>query len=87
LSLASSELHPDLNGAFDVIKGGSSKARSRNQLDLPIFITHHDTLIAWLKDKINSKFVLPAIYQPYSLIPLDVWKAAPSTTNGNEQAH
>ncbi|KAJ7065891.1 hypothetical protein B0H15DRAFT_807690 [Mycena belliarum] len=43
---------------------------------------------AWLKDKITgTKFALPALYQPMSLIPLDIWKAAPSTTNGNEQAH
>ncbi|KAJ7493180.1 hypothetical protein B0H11DRAFT_2277283 [Mycena galericulata] len=43
---------------------------------------------AWLKDKISgTKFALPALYQPMSLIPLEIWKAAPSTTNGNEQAH
>ncbi|KAF5313764.1 hypothetical protein D9619_013715 [Psilocybe cf. subviscida] len=43
---------------------------------------------AWLKDKrVGSKFALPAVYQPYSLIPLDVWKASPSSTNGNEQSH
>ncbi|KAK7022501.1 hypothetical protein R3P38DRAFT_3317686 [Favolaschia claudopus] len=43
---------------------------------------------AWLKDKrIGSKFALAAIYQPASLIPLELWKSAPSTTNGNEQAH
>ncbi|KAJ7754676.1 hypothetical protein DFH07DRAFT_868560 [Mycena maculata] len=43
---------------------------------------------AWLKDKrVGSKFALPALYQPLSLIPLEIWKSAPSTTNGNEQAH
>ncbi|KAG1727710.1 hypothetical protein EDB19DRAFT_1857471 [Suillus lakei] len=42
---------------------------------------------AWLKDKETAKFVLPAIYRPMSLIPLYIWKASPSTTNGNEQAH
>ncbi|KAK6988958.1 hypothetical protein R3P38DRAFT_2471187, partial [Favolaschia claudopus] len=43
---------------------------------------------AWLKDKrIGSKFALAAMYQPASLIPLELWKSAPSTTNGNEQAH
>ncbi|KAG9309525.1 hypothetical protein JVU11DRAFT_10504 [Chiua virens] len=42
---------------------------------------------AWLKDKETSKFMIPALYQPYSLIPLYIWKASPSTTNGNEQAH
>ncbi|KAG2137941.1 hypothetical protein DEU56DRAFT_736613 [Suillus clintonianus] len=43
---------------------------------------------AWLKDKLEgTKFALPALYQPMSLIPLTTWKASPSTTNGNEQAH
>ncbi|KAG0704065.1 hypothetical protein DFH29DRAFT_997951 [Suillus ampliporus] len=42
---------------------------------------------AWLKDKETAKFVLPAIYRPMSLIPLYIWKASPSTMNGNEQAH
>ncbi|KAJ7635342.1 hypothetical protein FB45DRAFT_697507, partial [Roridomyces roridus] len=43
---------------------------------------------AWLKDKlVGSKFALPALYQPRSRIPLEIWKSAPSTTNGNEQAH
>ncbi|KAG1859246.1 hypothetical protein F4604DRAFT_1906143 [Suillus subluteus] len=42
----------------------------------------------WLKDKIEgTKFALPALYQPNSLIPLEIWKASPTTTNGNEQAH
>ncbi|KAJ8457091.1 hypothetical protein ONZ45_g18455 [Pleurotus djamor] len=42
---------------------------------------------AWLKDKQEgSKFMLPALYQPLSKIPLHIWKLAPSSTNGNEQA-
>ncbi|KAJ8475498.1 hypothetical protein ONZ45_g15590 [Pleurotus djamor] len=43
--------------------------------------------LAWLKDKESSKFVLPALYRPLSFIPLEIWKSAPSSTNGNEQAH
>ncbi|KAF8578686.1 hypothetical protein K439DRAFT_1621146 [Ramaria rubella] len=43
---------------------------------------------AWMNDKeVGSPFVIPAIYQPASKIPLEVWQAAPSTSNGNEQAH
>ncbi|KAF7333550.1 hypothetical protein MSAN_02419900 [Mycena sanguinolenta] len=43
---------------------------------------------AWLKDKqIGSKFSIPALYQPASLIPLEIWKSGSSTTNGNEQSH
>ncbi|EIW73871.1 hypothetical protein CONPUDRAFT_147995 [Coniophora puteana RWD-64-598 SS2] len=43
---------------------------------------------AWLNDKVTgTKFALTAIYWPRSLIPLHIWKASPSTTNGNEQAH
>ncbi|KAJ7147499.1 hypothetical protein C8R43DRAFT_1129734 [Mycena crocata] len=42
----------------------------------------------WLKDKqTGSKFALPALYQPMSLIPLEIWKSAPDSSNGNEQAH
>ncbi|KAF9220840.1 hypothetical protein BS17DRAFT_643440, partial [Gyrodon lividus] len=42
----------------------------------------------WLKDKIDgTKFALPALYFPKSLMPADFWKACPTTTNGNEQAH
>ncbi|KAJ7817391.1 hypothetical protein B0H14DRAFT_2374051 [Mycena olivaceomarginata] len=70
LSLASSEFHPDLDGALKIIENGGPKAK------------------AWLKDKITgTKFALPALYQPMSLIPLEIWKASPSSTNGNEQSH
>jgi len=30
---------------------------------------------------------LAGIYRPKSRIPLNLWQAAPNTTNGNEQAH
>ena len=44
--------------------------------------------IDWLDDKLTkSKFALLALYWPESRIPLDIWRAAPATTNGNEQAH
>ncbi|KAJ6485262.1 hypothetical protein DFH09DRAFT_1106230 [Mycena vulgaris] len=49
------KVHPDLEGAFQIIDNGGRKAT--------------------------------ALCQPLSLIPLDIWKSAPSTTNGNEQAH
>ncbi|KJA15069.1 hypothetical protein HYPSUDRAFT_59028 [Hypholoma sublateritium FD-334 SS-4] len=69
-SLASSDVHPDLNSALSIIDQGGKKAQ------------------AWLKDKLTgSKFVLPAIYQPQSLIPYLIWKSAPSSSNGNEQSH
>lgn len=43
---------------------------------------------AWLRDKrTGSRFALPALYRPHSLIPLEIWKASPSSTNGNEQSH
>ncbi|KIJ43707.1 hypothetical protein M422DRAFT_252951 [Sphaerobolus stellatus SS14] len=44
--------------------------------------------IDWLKDKESADgWALAAIYHPKSKIPLHIWKAAPSTSNGNEQAH
>jgi len=46
------------------------------------------TLLDWLKDKEKSTpFAIPALYQPESKITLDIWNAAPSASNGNEQAH
>ncbi|EJD37548.1 hypothetical protein AURDEDRAFT_173406 [Auricularia subglabra TFB-10046 SS5] len=43
---------------------------------------------AWLSDKLKgSRWALRALNQPLSHIPLEKWKAAPRTTNGNEQAH
>ncbi|KAF8994773.1 hypothetical protein BDQ17DRAFT_1251365, partial [Cyathus striatus] len=42
---------------------------------------------AWLNDKLKTKFVIPAINQKQSLIPLRVWQSSPSSTNGNEQSH
>ncbi|KAF8577366.1 hypothetical protein K439DRAFT_1622158 [Ramaria rubella] len=43
---------------------------------------------AWMNDKeVGSPFVIPTIYQPASKIPLEVWQAAPLTSNGNKQAH
>ncbi|KAF8590401.1 hypothetical protein K439DRAFT_1510988, partial [Ramaria rubella] len=45
-------------------------------------------LAAWMNDKeIGSPFVILAIYQPASKIPLEIWQSAPLTSNGNEQAH
>ncbi|KAF8584860.1 hypothetical protein K439DRAFT_1344933 [Ramaria rubella] len=42
----------------------------------------------WLRDKeAASGFSLTAIYRPASKIALYVWKALPSTSNGNEQAY
>ncbi|KAF8998422.1 hypothetical protein BDQ17DRAFT_1193339, partial [Cyathus striatus] len=42
---------------------------------------------SWLKDKIDGKFAIPALYHSRSKIPLDVWQASPLSTNRNEQAH
>ncbi|KAF8579367.1 hypothetical protein K439DRAFT_1359697 [Ramaria rubella] len=42
----------------------------------------------WLKNKESaSGFALAALYQPLSKIPIEVWKASPTASNGNEQAH
>ncbi|KAF8583771.1 hypothetical protein K439DRAFT_1647130 [Ramaria rubella] len=41
-----------------------------------------------LKNKESaSGFAIAALYQPASKIPIEIWKASPSTSNGNEQAH
>ncbi|KAF8576710.1 hypothetical protein K439DRAFT_1366479 [Ramaria rubella] len=42
----------------------------------------------WLKNKESaSRFALAVLYQPLSKIPIEVWKASPTTSNGNGQAH
>ncbi|KAF8575834.1 hypothetical protein K439DRAFT_1623294 [Ramaria rubella] len=42
----------------------------------------------WLKNKESaSGFAIAALYQPASKIPIEIWKASPLTSNGNEQAH
>ncbi|KAG2356666.1 hypothetical protein BDR07DRAFT_1534045 [Suillus spraguei] len=32
----------------------------------------------------KAQFALPTLYQPNSLIPLEIWKASPTTTNDND---
>ncbi|KAF8589726.1 hypothetical protein K439DRAFT_1331859, partial [Ramaria rubella] len=42
----------------------------------------------WLKNKESAcGFAIAALYQPASKIPIEIWKASPSTSNSNEQAH
>ncbi|KAF8576068.1 hypothetical protein K439DRAFT_1541551, partial [Ramaria rubella] len=42
----------------------------------------------WLKNKESaSGFAIAALYQPASKIPIEIWKASPSTSDSNEQAH
>ncbi|KAG8927110.1 hypothetical protein FRC02_008453 [Tulasnella sp. 418] len=44
--------------------------------------------IDWWNDKESgSPFAIPALYQPASKIPSDIWLAGQSNTNGIEQAH
>ena len=84
-SLASAERHPDIEATLTFIRTGEPKATGivLTLISLPWLIPS-----AWLVDKIEgTKFALPALYQPKLLIPLAIWKASPSTTNGNEQAH
>lgn len=41
-----------------------------------------------MKDKeTGSPFAIPGLYQPASLIPLELWKASPPSSNGGEQSH
>jgi hypothetical protein len=46
------------------------------------------TCIDWLQDKTTgAPFALPALYHPRSKMPLDIWYAGKSNTNGVEQSH
>lgn len=87
LSLASSEPHPDLDGTFTLIRRGGRKASG--MLHLPKYVdSKTKCYTAWLKDKLEgTKFALPALYHPASLIPLDIWKGMTMSTNSGEQQH
>ncbi|KZV84152.1 hypothetical protein EXIGLDRAFT_776848 [Exidia glandulosa HHB12029] len=85
LSLASSEALPDLDATLAVIRGGGKAAQGMSAIGRCAITNEYPD---WLKDKLSAEmWPLRALYQPLSNIPLDVWKAAPRTTNGNEQAH
>ncbi|KIJ41597.1 hypothetical protein M422DRAFT_255518 [Sphaerobolus stellatus SS14] len=68
---------------------------SSEELPAPVYDSVVSTILSggkkavdWFKDKEAADgWALAAIYHPKSKIPLYIWKAAPSTSNGNEQAH
>ncbi|KIJ29181.1 hypothetical protein M422DRAFT_269448 [Sphaerobolus stellatus SS14] len=71
MSLASAEPLADLPGTLDLIRRQGGKKGND-----------------WLNDKLAAEgFALAGICRQRSLIPVESWKAAPNTTNGNEQAH
>ncbi|KIJ35151.1 hypothetical protein M422DRAFT_262714 [Sphaerobolus stellatus SS14] len=78
---------------FDIMEqdtGETVRFRYIHGTGYEIFIAdgHKGQALAWLKEKQEgSPFALPALYQPLSKIPLDIWKASPTTLNGKEQAH
>ncbi|KIJ26888.1 hypothetical protein M422DRAFT_271984 [Sphaerobolus stellatus SS14] len=49
---------------------------------------HRGQAIDWFRAKeAADSWALAAIYRPKSKIPVHIWEAAPSTSNGDEQAH
>ncbi|KIJ46710.1 hypothetical protein M422DRAFT_249875 [Sphaerobolus stellatus SS14] len=71
MSLASAEPLTDLPETLDLIQRQGGKKGND-----------------WLNDKLAAEgFALAGICRQRSLIPVKSWKAAPNTTNGNEQAH
>ncbi|KAJ7219839.1 hypothetical protein C8J57DRAFT_1095131 [Mycena rebaudengoi] len=84
------ELRPHISGTVRIAMLSLSSSHEHPDLNgaLKIIENGGKKAKAWLNDKITgTKFALPALYQPMSLIPRDIWKAGPSTSNGNEQAH
>ncbi|GJJ11594.1 hypothetical protein Clacol_005829 [Clathrus columnatus] len=66
----------------------SSEASANYDKVIDTICTGGKKALDWLGDKeSNDAFTLAAIYQPLSKILSKVWKAAPLTSNGNEQAH
>ena len=43
--------------------------------------------IAWVHDKIRSKFALPGICWQRSFIPIDIWQVGDNTSNIIESLH
>lgn len=85
MSLASSTPLPDLKKVKNTIRSGGKKASGASLLITYTIIYFSSD---WLNDKEKNKgLMLAAVYQPLSKIPVEVWRAAPSTSNGNEQAH
>ncbi|KIJ34383.1 hypothetical protein M422DRAFT_263521 [Sphaerobolus stellatus SS14] len=71
MSLASAEPLAELPGTLDLIQRQGGKKGND-----------------WLNDKLAAEgFALAGICRQRSLNPVESWKAAPNTTNGNEQAH
>ncbi|KAF8520313.1 hypothetical protein JB92DRAFT_3082143 [Gautieria morchelliformis] len=85
-SLAMAYLLPDLSHTMRVVhEGGPKAAGISHDCYLRQYYSHP---AAWLEDKtVSSPFVIPAIYQPANKIPLAIWQASPSMSNGNEKAH
>ena len=50
-------------------------------------ISDTNLTLDWLQDKIQRKFVFPAICWEQSLIPFEVWNAGDSTSNLIESVH
>ena len=85
LSISSFETCPNFENTLQLIRGGGKKAKGTNFHTQNTIIAN--TIVDWLADKEDTGFVIPALYFPRSLMPPEVWKASPTTTNGNEQAH
>lgn len=90
MALASANPLPNYIEVISTIRTGGKKALGAHSLfqkiseNACIFCYNLD----WLKDKeLNNAFTLAAIYRPLSKMPLEIWKAAPPTSNGNKQAH
>lgn len=85
LCIFSFEAHPNFESTLQLIRGEGKKAKGSNFYTQNTMITNNT--VDWLADKESAGFVIPALYFPKSLMPSEVWKASPTTTNGNEQAH
>lgn len=84
LSVSSFEAHPNFDNTLRIIRNGGKKAKGTSHLHK---LTGSNKYTAWLKDKEDGIFAIPALYFPKSLMPAKFWKACPTITNGNEQAH
>ena len=76
--------HPNFDGTLEKIKTDGRKVGSGQDIilhPLNILLNNFQKYLAWVHDKICSKFAPPSICWQRSFIPIDIWQAGDNTTN------
>ena len=82
--------HLNFDGTLEKIKTDGGKVGSGQDIILQllnILLNNFQKYLAWVHDKIHSKFALPGICWQRSFIPIDIWQAGDNTSNVIESLH